>query len=40
MGNFAKQLSTICRRAVQKSYMPPLVAMAPWMVDAITVAQG
>lgn len=40
MGNFPKQLSTICRRAVQKCCMPPLVAMAPWMVDAITVAQG
>lgn len=40
MGSFAKQLSTICRRAVQKSYMPPLVAVAPWMVDAITVAQS
>jgi DNA-binding transcriptional LysR family regulator len=40
LGGFAKQLSMICRRAVQKSYIPPLVAVAPWMADAITVTQN
>jgi len=39
LGNFAKQLSVICRRAISKNYVPTLVALAPWMADAITVAQ-
>lgn len=40
LGSFARQLAQICRRAVQKSYLPPLVAVAPWMASAITVSQN
>lgn len=40
LGSFAKQLSTLCRRAIQKNYMPQLLAIAPWMATAITVAQN
>lgn len=38
LGSFAKQLSTLCRRAMQKNYMPQLVAVAPWMATAVTLA--
>ncbi|MUK99764.1 LysR family transcriptional regulator [Brucella abortus] len=34
---FARQLSVICRRIIQKSYIPQLAALAPWMVDAIAL---
>jgi DNA-binding transcriptional LysR family regulator len=40
LGGFAKHLSGICRRAIQKNYLPPLVAVAPWLDRAITVAQS
>lgn len=36
---FARQLSGICRKAIQKSYITPLVALAPWMAAAIVVSQ-
>ncbi|UAX97770.1 LysR family transcriptional regulator [Ensifer adhaerens] len=40
LGGFSRQLSTLCRRAIQKNYMPQLVAIAPWMSNAIVVAQN
>ena len=38
-GAFGKQLSTLCRRTIQKNYLPQLIAIAPWMASAVTVAQ-
>jgi DNA-binding transcriptional LysR family regulator len=40
LGGFARQLSTLCRRAIQKNYLPQLAAIAPWMSDAIIVASN
>jgi DNA-binding transcriptional LysR family regulator len=38
-GRFPRQLAATCRRAIQRSYIPPLVAIAPWMARAITVSE-
>lgn len=40
LGGFAKHLSGICRRVLQKNYVPPLLGIASWMKDAITVSEG
>lgn len=40
LGGFAKHLSSLCKRAIQKNYMPQLIAIAPWMASAISIAQG
>lgn len=38
LGSFAGQLAALCRRAMQKNYVPQLLAIAPWMSSAITVS--
>lgn len=40
LGSFARQLSILCRRTIQKNYIPQLVAVAPWMATAIVIAQN
>lgn len=38
LGPFARQLAATCRKAFAKSYLPPLVAIAPWMKTALLIA--
>lgn len=37
---FAAHLATLCRKFIGKHYLPSLAAVAPWMNEAITVAEG
>lgn len=40
LGRFSEQLATTCRAAIRTSYLPPLVAIAPWMIQALTASES